>query len=62
MTMVLQWRQPELLLTLRWRGPDERIAAVAIAAADVPAAIPTLIGPPGPPGQLPEAIDCGTFQ
>jgi hypothetical protein len=59
MTLVLQWRRPEPALTVRWRGPDDRIAAVA--AADILAAIPTLIGPPGPPGELPETIDCGTF-
>jgi hypothetical protein len=49
-----------MTLLLRWRGPDDRVAA--LAAADTPTAIPTVIGPPGPPGQMPDTIDCGTFQ
>lgn len=61
MTLVVQWRQPDPPLVLRWRGPDDRILSAA-AAADRPGAIPTVIGPPGPPGQMPETIDCGTFQ
>lgn len=65
MTMLLLWRQPDPPLTLRWRGPDERIAPVA--AASSPFAIPTLIGPPGvqgpegPEGPIAEIIDGGTF-
>lgn len=61
MTLLLQWRQPAPPLVVRWRGPDERTMA-ALAAADVPAAIPTVIGPPGPPGHMPDTLDCGTFQ
>ena len=60
MTLLLRWRQPDPPLVLRWRGPDDRVAA--LAAADTPTAILTVIGPPGPPGQMPETIDCGTFQ
>ena len=60
MTLLLRWRQPDPPLVLRWRGTDARVAA--LAAADTPTAIPTVIGPPGPPGQMPETIDCGTFQ
>jgi hypothetical protein len=60
MTLLLRWRQPDRPLILRWRGPDDRVAAVA--AADTLIAIPTVIGPPGPPGQMPETIDCGTLQ
>ena len=46
--MDLQWRQPAPPLTLQWRGPDARVLA-ALAAKDG-AALPTLIGPPGPAG------------
>jgi hypothetical protein len=65
MTMLLLWRQPDLPITLRWRGPDGRIAPVA--AVSTPAAIPTLIGPPGvagpagPDGPIADIIDGGTF-
>lgn len=65
MTMLLQWRQPDPLITLRWRGPDGGIAAVA--AGSTPDAIPTLIGPPGvqgpvgPEGPIADIIDGGTF-
>lgn len=51
MTTLLQWRRPDPPLTLCWRGPDGGIAPVALALS--PAAIPTIIGPPGaagPPG------------
>lgn len=61
MTLLLQWRQPAPPLVVRWRGPDERTIA-AVAATDNPTAIPTVIGPPGPPGQMPDILDCGTFQ
>jgi hypothetical protein len=65
MTMLLVWRQPDPPITLRWRGPDSGIAPVA--AASTPAAIPTLIGPPGvagpagPEGPIADIIDGGAF-
>jgi hypothetical protein len=65
MTMLLQWRLSEPLITLRWRGPDGGIAPVAAASA--PSAIPTLIGPPGvqgppgPEGPIADVVDGGTF-
>lgn len=63
--MLLQWRQPEPALTLRWRGPDGGIAATV--AANPPSPVSTLIGPPGvagppgPEGPVAEIIDGGTF-
>jgi hypothetical protein len=65
MMMLLQWRQPDPPISLRWRGPDGGIAPVA--AASSPSAIPTLIGPPGiqgpagPEGPVADIIDGGTF-
>jgi hypothetical protein len=59
MTMLLQWRQPVPPIILRWRGPNGSVAAVA--AASSPNSIPTLIGPPGPPGLAADIIDGGTF-
>lgn len=63
--MLVQWRQPEPALTLRWRGPDGLNAAVV--TANPPSPVPTLIGPPGvagpagPEGPVAEIIDGGTF-
>jgi hypothetical protein len=63
--MLLQWRLPDPALVLRWRGPDGGIAAVV--AANPPAPVPTLIGPPGvagppgPEGPVAEVIDGGVF-
>jgi hypothetical protein len=63
--MLLQWRQSDPALSLRWRGPDGGIASMA--AATSPIAIPTLIGPPGiagepgPAGPVADIIDGGTF-
>ena len=67
--MLLQWRRPEPVVVLRWRGAEGAIAAMAAAKPPVP--VPTLIGPPGvagPPGpQGPAAdlsaavLDGGTF-
>jgi hypothetical protein len=65
MTLLLQWRQPDPPLVLRWRGPEGGIAPAA--AASSPLSVPTLIGPPGlpgpvgPQGPVAEIIDGGTF-
>ena len=48
MTLVLQWRQPDPALVLRWRGPaDEMMMAIA---ANPQTAIAAVIGPPGASG------------
>jgi hypothetical protein len=67
--MALRWRQPEPVITLRWRGPDGAVAAAAVVSPPLPVA--ALIGPPGvagpqghegPPFDLAaEIIDGGTF-
>jgi hypothetical protein len=60
--MLLQWRLPDPALVVRWRGPDGGIAAHL--AANPPAPLPTIIGPPGPagpPGPVAELIDGGVF-
>lgn len=46
--MELQWRQPAPVLSLQWRGPDDRLLP-ALAQPGGPG-VPTLIGPPGPAG------------
>lgn len=48
--ITLQWRQPPPPLALRWRGPDDRLAASALAMP-LPSAA-ALIGPPGPAGAI----------
>jgi hypothetical protein len=48
MTMILQWRQPVTAIATQWRGPDDRIAASALAVPMRPLA--AVIGPPGPAG------------
>jgi hypothetical protein len=62
MTLVLQWRQPRPPVILRWRGFDDHILAARTVLPEGAVSIPTIIGPPGPAGQMPETIDCGTFQ
>lgn len=63
--MLLQWRMPDPVLVLRWRGPDGGVAANV--AANPPSPVPTVIGPPGvvgpagPEGPVAEVIDGGTF-
>ena len=67
--MLLQWRRPEPVVVLRWRGAEGAIAAMAAAKPPVP--VPTLIGPPGvagppgPPGPAADlsaaVLDGGTF-
>jgi hypothetical protein len=64
--MILQWRMPEPAIVTQWRGPDGGLAAIALA--NPPSPVPTIIGPPGvpgptgPAGQFPTIIDAGTFQ
>jgi hypothetical protein len=69
MTLILQWRQPDPPFFTRWRGPDGKLAASALAVPVPP--LPTIIGPPGVPGpvgppgpaggEAPDIIDGGTF-
>lgn len=48
MTLVLQWRQPDPAIVLRWRGPtDEMMMAIA---ANPQTAVAAVIGPPGASG------------
>jgi hypothetical protein len=60
--IALRWRRPEPPIIVRWRGPDDAIAAGAVVTPPLPVA--ALIGPPGvagPQGPVPEIIDGGTF-
>ncbi len=63
--IALRWRQPQPVITLRWRGPDWAMAAGAVVSP--PLAVAALIGPPGvagpegPQGPVAEIIDGGTF-
>ena len=63
--MLLRWRMPDPAIVLRWRGPDGAVAALAAADPPVPVATvigpPGIAGPPGPQGPVAEIIDGGTF-
>jgi hypothetical protein len=54
MSLVLRWRAPARRLTLRWRGPEGMVGAIA---RDPVAPIAGVIGPPGPAGGPPLRID-----
>jgi hypothetical protein len=61
--MILQWRMPEPAIVLRWRGAGGGVAPALLANPAL--SVPTIIGPPGPPGPAFEiataVIDGGTF-
>lgn len=63
--IALRWRQPELQITVRWRGPDSAMAAAAVVSPPLPVAAligpPGVAGPVGPEGPIAEIIDGGTF-
>ena len=63
--MLLRWRMPDPAIVLRRRGPDGAVAALAAADPPVPVATvigpPGIAGPPGPQGPVAEIIDGGTF-
>jgi hypothetical protein len=48
MIMLLQWRRPDPLMKLIWRGPDGMLAAQLAANPSI--IVPTIIGPPGQAG------------
>ncbi len=53
--MILAWRYSDFAIATRWRGPDGGVAPAT--AANPPAPIPTIIGPPGVAGPQGPAID-----
>ena len=48
MITVLRWRQPTPAILLRWRGPDQKMAAAAAFPPLMP--LTAIIGPPGERG------------
>lgn len=63
--IALCWRQPDPLLVLRWRGPDQGMTERAVATPSSPVAVligpPGVPGPQGPVGPVADIIDGGTF-